>query len=213
MVEQPIPAEAARQQAERLALLASLARPVQHEINNLLTVIFANLDLVGRRVTEEAPLRQIGRVQEAARRFEATSRAILSLSRRPVPGEALISPGAALGAIEPLLSLLLPAPGALSVIRAADIPACRFDQALFDAALLGLAQAAAATRARLALTLDLVEGQAVLEARLTEGAGDDGAAAALGHLARRAGGGFTAAPGLLRLVLPVAEPAETPATI
>lgn len=198
-------AEATRRRAARLADLAALARPVQHEINNLLTVIFANLDLLTRRVTDEAPLRQIGRVQEAARRFEATSRAILSLSRRPVPGLALVSPGTALAALEPLLSVLMPTPGTLSVSAAPGIPACRFDQALLDGALIGLARAAGAARSALALSLSAAAGEVMLEAR--SGAPDAAAAAALERLAAEAGGRFTAESGLLRLVLPAAEAA------
>lgn len=205
MAEDRTTGEAGERLAERLDLLANLARPVQHEINNLLTVVFANLDLLRRRVTDEAPLRQIGRVQEAARRFEATSRAILSLSRRPVPGEALLSPAAALTAIEPLLSVLMPAPGALSVQIAPEIPPCHFDQALFDGALIGLARAAGAARAGLALSLAQAAGEVVLEARTDAEPGP--AAAAIARLAAAAGGRCTTAPGMLRLVLPVAPAA------
>ena len=77
---------AARRKAERLRTMAGLARPVQHEINNLLTVIFANLEMLKRTAAEGGPQRQLDRVAEAARRFEASSRGFLSLSRRPVPG-------------------------------------------------------------------------------------------------------------------------------
>ena len=52
-----------RQQAKRLTTLAGLARPVQHEINNLLTVIFANLEMLKRTAAEGAPQRQLDRGQ------------------------------------------------------------------------------------------------------------------------------------------------------
>ncbi len=204
MAEQRDTTDAAQRRTERLDLLGSLARPVQHEINNLLTVIYANLDLLKRRMSDAAPLRQIGRVEEAARRFEATSRAILALSRRPVPGEAVVSPGAALEALQPLLGVLMPAPGTLSVTIAAGIPPCRFDQALFDGALVGLARAAGAARVPLRLAVSEALGVAVLEARTEAEVGD--AAAALARLAAEAGGRLAAEPGLLRLTLPVAPP-------
>ena len=75
-------AAAARRQAARLQTMAGLARPVQHEINNLLTVIFANLEMLKRTAAEGGPQRQLDRVAEAARRFEASSRGFLSLARR-----------------------------------------------------------------------------------------------------------------------------------
>jgi signal transduction histidine kinase len=134
---------ALRRKAQRLDTLAAVARPVQHDLNNLLTVVFANLDMLKRRLTEDAPQRQIARVQEAARRFEVSTRAMLSLCRRSVPGEIVATPAAAVAALQPLLALLLPAPGALVVEVAGDGLACRFDQALFDEALIGLARATA----------------------------------------------------------------------
>jgi hypothetical protein len=197
-------AETRQRQADRLALLAALGRPVQHEINNLLTVIFANLDMLKRRVTDEAPQRQIDRVQQAARRFEASSRAILALTRRPVPGEALVSPTVAIAAIEPLLAVLLPAPGALRIERPAETPRCRFDQALLDAGLLGLAQAAAAGKGGLALALSEAAGQVVLQVTLAGEARDAEAVAALARLAAEARGSFSAEERQLRIALPVA---------
>jgi signal transduction histidine kinase len=130
-------------EAERLATLAAIAQPVQHELNNLLTVIFANLDLLRRRVPEGAPQRQLERCAEAARRFEVSTRAVLSLARRPVSGEVVISPVEAVRALEPLLQVLLPAPEALRLELQAEVPPCRFDRALLDEALIALARAAA----------------------------------------------------------------------
>lgn len=201
-------AEAARcRQVQRLALLAGLARPVQHDINNLLTVVFANLDMLKRRVQEEAPRRQLDRVGEATRRLEASTRAILALARRPVPGEAVLRPGDAVAALRPLLALLLPAPGALAVEIAPETPPCRFDQALLDEALLGLAQATAGHGA-LRLSLALSEEGVTLEAALPgpARAAAEPAIATLRALAAQAGGGLaeggTGAELVLRLALP-----------
>lgn len=204
---------ARRRQAERLALLADLARPVQHDINNLLTVVFANLDMLKRRVEGEAPQRQLDRVAEATRRLEASTRAILSLARRPVPGEAVLRPGDALAALRPLLALVLPAPGALLLDTAPETPPCRFDQALLDEALLGLALAAAG-RGPLRLALAPTEEGVALEAALPgpARAAAEPAVDALRTLATRAGGSLatdaTPTEATLRLCLP-----RDPATI
>ncbi len=134
--------EAARRRAARLATMAGLARPVQHEINNLLTVIFANLEMLKRTAAEGAPQRQLDRVAEAARRFEASSRGFLSLSRRPVPGVSVFTLEEALVAVRPLLVVLMPTPGMLAVEPGAEGWPVRMDRALLDEALIALAREA-----------------------------------------------------------------------
>ena len=41
--------------ARRMTAVATLARPVQHDINNLLTVVFANLELLKRTAAAGGP--------------------------------------------------------------------------------------------------------------------------------------------------------------
>ena len=132
-----------RQQAKRLATLAGLAKPVQHEINNLLTVIFANLEMLKRTAAEGAPQRQLDRIAEAARRFEASTRAILSLSRRPVPGAGEVRLPEALTQLRALLLVLMPAPGLLTLEVAEDGWPVLLDRAALDEALIALAREAA----------------------------------------------------------------------
>src|SRR3712207_2408385 len=134
--------DTARRQAARLATMAGLARPVQHEINNLLTVIFANLEMLKRTAAEGGPQRQLDRVAEAARRFEASSRGFLSLSRRPVPGVSVFTLEEALVAVRPLLVVLMPTPAMLAVEPGAEGWPVRIDRALLDEALIALAREA-----------------------------------------------------------------------
>jgi signal transduction histidine kinase len=133
---------AALRQAARLQTMAGLARPVQHEINNLLTVIFANLEMLKRTAAEGGPQRQLDRVAEAARRFEASSRGFLSLSRRPVPGVSVFTLEEALVAVRPLLTVLMPTPAMLAVEPGAEGWPVRMDRALLDEALIALAREA-----------------------------------------------------------------------
>lgn len=135
-------AEVARRQAARLATMGGLARPVQHEINNLLTVIFANLEMLKRTAAEGAPQRQLDRVAEAARRFEASSRGFLSLSRRPVPGVSVFTLDEALVAVRPLLVVLMPTPAMLAAEPGTEGWPVRLDRASLDEALLALAREA-----------------------------------------------------------------------
>ena len=134
--------------AARMAALAGLARPVQHDINNLLTVVFANLEMLKRTAAEGGPQRQLDRIQEAARRFEGTSRAILSMLRLPAAGEVTIRLSEVIAAMQPLLHLLLPAPGALTLEIAAEDGSVRIDRAALEEALLALAEQAAETLPR-----------------------------------------------------------------
>lgn len=139
---------ALRRKAERSTAVAGLARTVQHDINNLLTVIFANLEMLKRTAAEGAPQRQLGRVEEAARRFEGTSRAILSFIRRPAGEVAPIRLSEALAALHPLLHMILSAPGALSVSLADADPPVLLERSALEEALLALAAQIAETQPR-----------------------------------------------------------------
>jgi len=124
----------------RHAILGALARPAQHEINNLLTVMLANLDLLRRSAAEGAPRRQLERIGEAVRRLDASTRAVLSLTRRPVMAPGPFAPAAAVAAIRPLLALLLPAPGAVDIALPPEpFPLAAGDAAAFENALLDCA--------------------------------------------------------------------------
>ncbi len=140
---------ALHRQARRLATLAAMARPVQHDLNNLLTVILANVELLKRTAAEGGPQRQLDRIQQAAKRLEDGMRAILTLSRRPVPEEVVAAPLEGLRLLAPVLRLLLAAPGALAL----DLPEgeawkVRLDRAALEEALLDLVREAAATLPR-----------------------------------------------------------------
>ena len=134
--------------AARLETMANLARPVQHEINNLLTVIFANLEMLKRTAAEGGPQRQLDRVAEASRRFEASSRGFLSLSRRPVPGVSLFTLHEALVALRPLLVVLMPTPSMLAIEADLESGPVRMDRAILDEALIALAREAGETLPR-----------------------------------------------------------------
>ncbi|MCO6414778.1 hypothetical protein JYK14_01100 [Siccirubricoccus sp. KC 17139] len=199
---------AAERRAARLATLTSLARPVQHEVNNLLTVVFANLELLRRTAAEGPPQRQLGRIQEAARRFETTTRAMLSLLRRPPEGLATLRLSEVVEALRPLLQLLLPAPGTLRLALEVEDAPITLDRAVFEETLLSLAaEVAEALPAGEGLGLELEALPEVTELRLTLPP-ELGALALqrLAALARAAGGEAAPMEGGWRLRLPVSAP-------
>lgn len=201
----PTPADSATEiQAKRLASVATLARPVQHDINNLLTVVFANLELLKRTAAEGGPQRQLDRIQEAAKRLEGSTRAILSLLRRPVGQTAPLRMSGILGAVQPLLLLLLPTGGALQLDLAEEDPPVLVDRAAFEDALLAAAQQASGSMPRggaLRLVLERQGGSVALAVLHPEGMALP-ALEALANLARESGGTAEATADGLRLTLP-----------
>ncbi|TDH62048.1 hypothetical protein E2C06_13870 [Dankookia rubra] len=196
--------QALRRKAERGMAAARLARTVQHDINNLLTVIFANLEMLKRSAAEGAPQRQLGRVEEAARRFEGTSRAILAFIRRPAGEVAPIRLSEALAALQPLLQMILSGPGALSVTLADADPPVLLERTALEEALLALAAQIAETQPRgLALTLTVAAEADGGQLTLALPAGPAPPALEAVAEAFRAAGGSAAAEGTgLRLRLP-----------
>jgi signal transduction histidine kinase len=130
-------------EARRLATVVGMARPVQHDINNLLTVVFANLELLKRTAAEGGPQRQLDRIQAATRRLELSTRALLTMLRRPIGQLVVLRLSEAIEAIQPLLGLLLPAAGALTIDLPPDDAPVRLDRAALEEALLAVAQDAA----------------------------------------------------------------------
>ena len=196
--------QALRRKAERSMAAAGLARTVQHDINNLLTVIFANLEMLKRSAAEGAPQRQLGRVEEAARRFEGTSRAILAFIRRPAGEVAPIRLSEALAALQPLLHMILSAPGALSVTLADGDPPVLLERTALEEALLALAAQIAETQPRgpaLALTVTAAADGGQLTLAIPAGLTPP-ALEAVADAFRAAGGTVTADGAGLRLSLP-----------
>lgn len=196
-------------QARRMTAVATLARPVQHDINNLLTVVFANLELLKRSAAEGAPQRQLDRIQEATRRLDAGTRALLGLLRRPNAGATEFRLSEALAAVHPLLALLLPATGPLGLAVAGEEPLVRLDRAALEDALLTLAQEGAEQLPRGA-------GLTVALSTLAISAGPDRVELAIDHtpgaelvaldglaaLVRAHDGSATTVPAGLRITLP-----------
>jgi signal transduction histidine kinase len=195
--------QAIDRQARRLATLAALARPVQHDLNNLLTVVLANVELLKRSAAEGAPQRQLDRIQQAAKRLEDSMRAILTLNRRPVPEEVVAAPLEGLRLLAPLLRLILSAQGALAL----DLPEgeawkVRLERAGLEEAVLDLVREAAGVLPRgAALGLAVVQegAEVMLVASWPDGVAGPGEAVVAAFIAL---GAEVPAPGRLLLRWP-----------
>lgn len=127
-------------EAERLRVLTGLGRPVQHDLNNMVMVITANLDLLRKGAATEAQTRQLGRVTEAMARLEGLVRALCDQLREPKEGAVRASD--AVKALRPLLEVLVSKPGALTITLAEDDKPQALDRAALAMRLLAAAQAA-----------------------------------------------------------------------
>ncbi|SDB71223.1 histidine kinase dimerization/phospho-acceptor domain-containing protein [Belnapia rosea] len=185
--------------------VATLARPVQHDINNLLTVVFANLELLKRTAAPGGPQRQLDRIQEAAKRLEGSTRALLSMLRRPTGQETRLRLSELVSAIQPLLLLLLPTTGSLLLELAEEDAPVQVDRTAFEDALLTAAQEAAEVLPRnagLRLVTEAREGEVGLAILHPDGLSLP-ALNRLASLAQRAGGRAELGTDGLRLTLQV----------
>lgn len=129
--------------ATRLTTLRAAAPSVQHEANNALMVLTANLEMLARGAQTDAARRQASRALEAAHRLDATLRAYLSLMRQPVGEAASAPPTTTIPAILPLLRAVLGSRTPVEVrMEGGDTPVPH-DAAAIQTALLALALGAA----------------------------------------------------------------------
>ena len=188
--------------AERQELLAALAPPVQHAVNNFLTVLSGTADILRRTAKDEAGAARAGRLAEAAQRIEAVTRAYLTLARRPVPEDAGAELGVTLARLLPLIEIHLPRGVTVNLSVAPDLPRLAMDASVLDGPLMALLWAAGPEIAtRLGLTLTRGEGGLLLR---IEGLPTEADTAPL-ERAVTAGGGRVAQRGV---VLELALPAE-----
>jgi hypothetical protein len=100
-------------------VMAGLARPMQHAVNNLVMVMQANMDsvLAGLPPEERTTVR-LARAAQAARDLEALVRAFLRVGRPEESGA--VDSGRFLAAVQPLLTLVVGRP--LTVEKAGTAP-------------------------------------------------------------------------------------------
>jgi signal transduction histidine kinase len=180
-------AEEAARRAARQTTLAAFAPPVQHEVNNLLTVVLANLDALKRVVPAGPPEKQLERIGVAARRIDEVVRGYLNLARRTVPDPVRLDAAEIIMKLEPVLRAQL---GARLAVSLPETPQCpvRVDRAQADVGILDLIRDAALRLprgARISLTARREDEVATIS---LQGLPADPAAAALGAAAASGGG-------------------------
>lgn len=159
---------------QRLDRLRRAAPAVQHEVNNAMMVLAANLDLLSRSVAEGAPTRQLDRAVQASRRLEETIRGYLDAARRPVADPTLVSLVQVVRQSLPLLRVALGARHGAELTTPEKLTPVSLDRAALEVALLAVAQDAVGRMpngTRLGVTLREDEAEVELELTLPEGVG------------------------------------------
>jgi PAS domain S-box-containing protein len=78
-------------QSERLAAMGAMIGGVAHELNNPLTAILGVSELMQDKVTDESSRKQLGMLQQQARRAAEIVKDLTYFSRPPVPGKSGIN--------------------------------------------------------------------------------------------------------------------------
>jgi PAS domain S-box-containing protein len=81
-IEQRTRTEAQLHQAQKMEIVGQLTGGLAHDFNNLLMVIGGNLDLIGRRTTDEAVIKRIGHIKLAVERGAKLNEQLLAFSRK-----------------------------------------------------------------------------------------------------------------------------------
>lgn len=138
-------ADAAQAGLERLDRLRRVAPALQHDINNAMMVLAANLDLLARHAGEpgSAGRRQLDRAVQASRRMDEAMRGFLDYARREAAEPVEISPATVLQQVLPLLRVALGARLGAEMTAPERVAAVRLDRAALELALLAVAQDAA----------------------------------------------------------------------
>lgn len=131
--------------AHRLATLRAAAPAIQHDANNAIMVLTANLEMLSRTATTDAARRQAGRALDATQRLDATLRAFLALMRAPSAERSIEAPAETIPGVLPLLRAVLGSRTPVEMtLEGAETPRLH-DATAAQTALLALALAVAGT--------------------------------------------------------------------
>jgi nitrogen-specific signal transduction histidine kinase/ActR/RegA family two-component response regulator len=127
------------EQAQKMEALGQMTGGVAHDLNNLLTVIVVNLELVARQLNESSQQRRITQAIQAASNGTELARRMLAFARRQVLRPTVLNVSSL---VEESLSMLGRTIDATIETRSAlahDIWPVRVDRSALEAAILNLA--------------------------------------------------------------------------
>lgn len=125
---------------QKLETIGQLTGGVAHDFNNLLTPIIGNLDLLSRRIGEDARSRKLlGGAIQAADRAKILVQRLLAFARRQVLETRAVDTRKLIGNSAELIGRSIGPRITLEIDIAADLPPARVDENQLELALLNLA--------------------------------------------------------------------------
>ncbi len=127
-------------QARKMEAVGQLTGGVAHDFNNLLTVILGNIDLLQRRVEEDARAqRQLSAIRHAADRGRSLTRQLLAFSRRQRLSPVTLDVNDLIANFEPLLRQAVGGSATVELKLLPESLCANVDPAQLETALLNLA--------------------------------------------------------------------------
>ncbi|MGF1625704.1 MAG: ATP-binding protein [Alphaproteobacteria bacterium] len=127
-------------QAQKMEAVGQLTGGVAHDLNNLLTVILGNLELIEERQPEDPRLRaSVAAAIKASTRGAKLIDQLLSFSRRAVLMPESLDIGRSVSGLEEMLRRSLPETIQIDIALAEEVWRARLDRNQFENALLNLA--------------------------------------------------------------------------
>lgn len=119
--------------------VGQLTGGIAHDINNLLTVILGNIDLLMRRIEDDRPQRQFSAIRHAAERGQALTQQLLAFSRRQQLHPQALDVNTLVRRFEPLIRRAVGESIGLEIAQSDKPLVCEVDPSELEMALLNLA--------------------------------------------------------------------------
>jgi PAS domain S-box-containing protein len=127
-------------QARKMEAVGQLTGGVAHDFNNLLTVVLGNIDMLGRKVEDEARRqRRIDAIRQATERGRDLTRQLLAFSRRQHLSPVNLDVNALIREFAPLIRQAVGEAVTLDIALAAEMLCAHVDPTQLETALLNLA--------------------------------------------------------------------------
>lgn len=128
-------------QSQKLEAIGQLAGGIAHDLNNILTVVLGNADLLGKTPAENEDERRalLGELKDGGRRAAEMVRKLLAFGRRESITLRPVTPRAVVDELSAFLRRILPETIMIHVVEEPGVPAIRADAVALSQILVNLA--------------------------------------------------------------------------
>jgi signal transduction histidine kinase len=127
-------------QAQKMEALGHLTGGIAHDFNNMLAIVIGNLDLLGRRLSEDEPRRRyVEQAQEGAERAAKLTKSLLAFSRQQPLEPMSLDVNRAVAEVSKLLRSTLGETVMIETVLAGGLWPALIDRSQLESAILNLA--------------------------------------------------------------------------